>query len=144
MNHPSSNGISARWTAFTAGWSLGLRCGLLATVTLAAWAIAAAWKYPQAGSTGIWAAGVAAAICLAGPLIALLLTAKFRSSPHAAVSGVLLGTLMRLGLPLAALVFFQEQGGPLVQAGVIGCILAIYPVTLLTSVALEVSLLQPR
>jgi hypothetical protein len=143
LSDPPMDSLAQRLTARTAHWSLGLRVVLLIVVTGVASAAIAAWRYSQVGGPGVLAAIVAAGICLAGALVALIVTGTMRGTPHAAVSGMLLGMLFRMGLPLGALVAFQQNGGPLAQAGIVGCLLLVYPVTLLAEVALAVSLLQP-
>jgi hypothetical protein len=138
------NSLTQALIGRTARWSLVFRVGLLAAVTAVAFAGVAAWRFSQVGAIGIWAAAAAASICLAGAAAALVATGMLRGGgPHAAVSGMLLGMLFRMGLPLGALVAFQQNGGPLVAAGIVGCLLLVYPVTLLAEVALAVSLLQP-
>jgi hypothetical protein len=137
------NGLAQKLTERTAGWSLVRRCLVLVAVTALACAAVAAWRYSQVGTQGVFAALAAAAICLAGAMAALVVTGTMRGSPHAAVSGMLLGMLFRMGLPLGAIMAFQKMGGPLVEGGIVGCLLLVYPVTLLAEVALAVSLLQP-
>ena len=138
------NGLTQGLIERTARWSLALRVGLLVAVTAVAFTGVAAWRFSQVGVIGIWAAAIAAAICLVGAVAALIATGMLRGGgPHAAVSGMLLGMLFRMGLPLGALVAFQQNGGTLVAAGIVGCLLLVYPVTLLAEVALAVSLLQP-
>jgi hypothetical protein len=137
------NGMTQGLIERTARWSLTLRVALLAAVTAMAFAGVAAWRYSQVGTIGVWAAAVASAICLAGAAAALIATGLLRGAgPHAAVSSMLLGMLFRMGLPLGALVTFQQNGGPLVEGGIVGCLLLVYPVTLLAEVALAVSLLK--
>src|SRR5262245_52080069 len=138
------NGFTQSLVARTARWSLVLRVALLVAVTAVVFAGVAAWRFWQAGAMGILAAAVAAAICLSGAAAALITTGTLRGGgPHAAVSGMLLGMLFRMGLPLGALVAFQQHGGALVEAGSVGCLLLVYPVTLLAELALAVSLQQP-
>lgn len=138
------NGLTRALIERTARWNLGLRLALLTAVAVLAFAGVAAWRFSQVGAIGVWAAAVAAAICLAGAAAALIATAALRNTgPQGAVSGMLLGMLFRMGLPLGALMAFQQNGGPLAEAGIVGCLLLVYPVTLLAEVALAVSLLQP-
>jgi hypothetical protein len=138
------NNVTQALIERTARWSLALRVVLLIVIAALAFAAVAAWRYSQVGPMGIWAAAVATAICLAGAAAALVATGLFRGAgPHGAVSGMMLGMLFRMGLPLGALMAFQQNGGALVEAGIVGCLLLVYPVTLLAEVALAVSLLQP-
>jgi hypothetical protein len=133
----------SRWlTERTARWGLPARIGVLLVVTVLASAAAAAWRYSQVGPPGILAGLVAGGICFAGAGAALLAAGTIRGGGHAAVSGMLLGMLFRMGLPLAALMMFQQNGGTLQQAGIVGCLLLVYPVTLLAEVALALPLVQ--
>jgi hypothetical protein len=138
------NGLTHRLIERTAAWGLAVRVAVLMAVTAVAFVGVAAWRYSQVGPIGIGAAAIAAAICFAGAAAALVATAVLRSGgPQVAVSGMLLGMLFRMGLPLGALTAFQQIGGPLVEAGIVGCLLLVYPVTLLAEVALAISLLEP-
>jgi hypothetical protein len=79
----------------------------------------------RSGDLGIEAVLVAAAISTAAALVALGVVAAFRS-PLNSVSGVLLSTLFRLGIPLAACVFLKSDFPALVAAGAVGWIVAFY------------------
>jgi hypothetical protein len=59
-----------------------------------------------------------------------------------AVHGLLGGTLVRTGLPLASGIFLQQIGGPLAEAGVFGMIVACYLVMLIFETLLSVRMIK--
>jgi len=123
---------------------LGLRCALLVGAAALAGGAAAWWQSRAGGGQAMGAALAAVGICLAGAVPALLLTAWWKGTPHAAMGSALLGMLFRMGIPLAAVMILHRPGGggELLAAGIVGSVLIVYPVTLLTEVALAVSLLS--
>lgn len=118
-------------------------CAALTAATVVALPVFAWAGYAWHGPPGIYAAGTAAGVCWAGALVALVLTAALRG-PKRAVSGVLLGMLFRMGVPLVAGILLDRQGGPLAKAGVFGMIVGFYFVTLLVETLLALRLVKPR
>jgi hypothetical protein len=100
----------------------------------------AAFGYTRAGLVGVEAAAVAGGICWLGAAPSLFLMGWLRGGPHV-VSGVLLGMLIRMGLPLAIGLLLAQTGGPLAKAGVFGMIVGYYLVGLLIETLLSVRLI---
>jgi hypothetical protein len=119
---------------------LGIACAVLSGVTLVALGGFAWYGYAMHGLAGLAAALVAAGVCWAGALLALLLTEVLRS-PQQGASGPLLGMVTRLGLPLATGILLDRRGGPLANAGVFGIIISFYFVTLVAETWLAVRLI---
>ena len=84
---------------------------------------------------------VSAVICYVGAATALVLTGVFRG-PQTAVQGLLLGMLVRMGLPLGAGIVLQSAGGPLAEAGVMGMIAVYYLFTLAVESVLSLRLVK--
>ena len=110
-------------------------CAKMVAVLAALGGALAVWRYAESGSLGVAAAGLAAGLCLVGAIGAFLATTLVRS-PQAAVSGMLLGMMFRLGLPLVVLLIMLKRGGELIDAGLVTCFLICYPVGLLTETLL--------
>ncbi len=117
-------------------------CILLTLITLLALPIFAGVGYWRSGVPGVQAAGVAAAICWVGAIIALLLGGLMRGTDNA-VNGVLLGMLFRMGVPLGGGFALHQLCKGLAEAGVFGMILAYYFVTLFAETLLAVKLVGP-
>jgi hypothetical protein len=83
---------------------------LLSLLALAVWPAFAWIGYARHGTAGVQAASVAGLVAWLGACLAFWLAS--RPAGGQAVSGVLLGTLFRLGLPLAVGVVLDRQGGP--------------------------------
>ena len=93
------------------------------------------------GRAGLWAAAVAALVCLGAGLIALTFLALFRD-PMQAFNGVGLAMLFRMAIPMAAGIFLTKLGGPLAEAGVFGMIVGFYLVGLLVETLLAIRLVN--
>lgn len=94
----------------------------------------AGWRH---GADGILAAAVAGGICWLGAAIALAVIGVMKG-PENGVSGVLLGMIFRLGLPMGGGVLLSRIGGSLADAGVFGLIVAYYLVGLTVETLLAV------
>jgi hypothetical protein len=81
------------------------------------------------------AAAVAAGLCWAGALAALVLQWLFRGTRYALV-GTLGAMLPRLGIPLACGVLLQILSSALAESGLLVYLVAFYPVTLAVETAL--------
>jgi hypothetical protein len=88
-------------------------------------------------------AAIGGGVCwLAG---ALALTATFVGNRlQASVHGLLIGMLVRMGLPLAALVGLSQSGAPLGANGVATTILGVYLVSLVVETLLSLRMIAPR
>ncbi|MGD9721736.1 MAG: hypothetical protein AB7O59_05385 [Pirellulales bacterium] len=113
---------------------LCLVSGLLALV----WCLAASIAYSLAGSAGVVAASVAAAVCWLGGAVALLLTALARG-PSMAMYGVALAMLSRTLLPLALGVSLHFAVPALAAAGLVYYLLVFYLVVLAAETLLAVA-----
>ncbi len=75
------------------------------------------------------AASLAAGLCLAGAMAALL-AAHWLRDPKLVLQAVLCGMATRMVVPLATGLLIHLRGGPLADAGVLYYLLAFYPLTL--------------
>lgn len=125
---------NSRWTVQSAA--------LAGTVLLAGMAVApvAIW---QAGKEGLAAVVAAAALCLAGAEVALLLGWRFRE-PHRAWIGFTIGMVPRMGVPLVAALIANFSAGPLVDCGFLYYLIVFYFVTLGLETAVSVPFDPPR
>ena len=122
--------------------SIWTAAATLTLVVVVAFPLFAWFGHHSNGWSGVWAAGVAAATCWGGALTALVVGAMFGQGANA-VSGVLLGMVFRMGVPLAVGMVFHRLGGTLAEAGVFGMILGYYFVTLVVETVLAVKLTAP-
>ena len=100
-------------------------CALLAAVLAPVAAILAWYGQTRSGTAGILAAVVAALVCWFSASLAL--TATFVGQRLGfGIHSLLIGIMLRTGLPLAFGVLLQKQGGPLAEAGVFVMILGLY------------------
>jgi hypothetical protein len=104
---------------------IGRVCLGLSLVALAVLPVFAVVGYARSGWAGILAALLASGVCCGGAIASLAATWLFRVGSQA-VSGILLGMIVRMGLPLAACVVLIAQGGWLVEAGAPAMILVYY------------------
>jgi hypothetical protein len=81
------------------------------------------------GLAGLAAAAVAAAFCLLGAEVGLLVARRFRG-PERAWQGMLAGMLPRMGVPITLGLVFQLRGGPLAESGLLVYLVVFYPVAL--------------
>lgn len=126
------------WLPGMPALGLGGQCALLAGVTVTAGAIIAGVAYGVAGSQGVWATMVAAVLCLVGSELALMLTRLGQQpTPGAALTGMLLGMICRLGIPLFGSLAIRLTAPSLFAAGALYYLIALYLVTLAAEVALE-------
>lgn len=118
--------------------------GLLTLAMLVTFAGTVWFSEMRHGATGVVAAVVAAGVCWLSAAIALLLLIRWRRSGKV-VNGVLMGMVVRLGLPLIVGVVLDGQQGALANAGVFGLIVVSYMVALIVETVLSVWILQqPR
>jgi hypothetical protein len=108
---------------------------LLATVLLGYAAISPVAAWTQ-GMPGLWAAAVAALICLAAGMMALGLIERLSASnPLASALG---GMTLRMVVPLSAVAAVYWWDGPLTETGMVFYVLAFYMITLAVETYLAV------
>jgi Na+/proline symporter len=98
----------------------------------------AAIGYMASGSTGVLAATIAFAVCLAAGLNGLAISALFRrsESPFAALSGMLVGMLVRMGMPLLLILALVIKSHPLLDGGFVYYLITFYQVMLFVELML--------
>jgi hypothetical protein len=120
--------------------SLLLRAILLGAVVLVAAAVILPFGWVISGNrAGVLAAAAAGGVCLLGAWTALALSEPLRRPQHL-LALVLVGMMIRMGIPLAAALAVYFRGGPLADAGFLYYVVGFYPVTL----AAETGLTLPR
>jgi hypothetical protein len=92
-----------------------------------------------AGRLGITALLAGLAICLLAGLLSLVV-AQLLPGPELAIVAVMLGTLLRLGIPIGFLLVTYLLGGVLADGGLAYYLLVLYPIML----AVETYLTIPR
>jgi len=127
------------WLTRVRGWGLAAQSAVLLGVVLVACGIVMPVAGFVSGSAGIAAALVAAGLCLLGAGLALVACRLFRGPEHV-LPAVLVGMLLRMGIPLASGLALQFQGGPLAEAGLLVYLVVFYPVTLFVETALSLPL----
>jgi len=95
--------------------------------------------YARSGPAGILAALLAASVCCGGAVASLLVVGPVGRMPQA-VPRILLGMLIRMGVPLTACIVVLVWGGPLVAAGAPLMILGYYLLMLVAETWLLVRL----
>jgi hypothetical protein len=130
----------ATWLGNLQNRGVAVRAALLGAAVMVALAIVAPVGICLCGAGAMAAATVAACLCLAGAGSALIVSAPFRGPQHA-LTGLLLGMALRMGIPLIVGLALQIRGGPLVKAGLLYYLLVFYAVTLAVETALS---LPPR
>lgn len=112
-------------------------------VLTAALPLFVAYGHSRYGAVGLQAALTAYGICLGASWVALLV-AGVCHTPHLAVAGVLASMLVRMGVPMAAMVLFQSSDHPLLAGGVDGLIVAYYLLMLAVEAPLSILLVRPN
>lgn len=118
------------------------RAGVLAGVLSLAFAVAVPIALNAAGWDGVAAAGCAALLCLAAGVAVIVLT-LFASSPEHVAYLVVLGMLLRMGIPLVSCLAIYYRGGWLVDGGMVYYLLVFYPLTVAAETWLDVTRLSP-
>jgi hypothetical protein len=117
------------------------RAALLGVTAFVIWTVSAFVGYEFAGSSGLIAATLAGVVCLVASELALVVLELFRD-PKLALHGVVVGMMIRMGLPLLVGLFLQLNNEALANAGLLYYVLIFYLATLLVETALVVSHLQ--
>ncbi len=114
---------------------------ILSLMMIATLAIVVAVVFEREGLSGIVASAIAASVCWAAAVGALLVTRQFTNTTDA-VSGVLGATLIRTGVPMAAAVLISSNSPTLAAAGVFGKFVIFFLVALAVETCLSVSLVN--
>jgi hypothetical protein len=117
------------WLANLRGRSLAYRGAVLAVATMLALLAIGPVADHYGGLVGLTAATIAALLCATGAGLALVVVDRFRR-PQEMLTALLAGTLIRMGVPLAAALAAQLSGALSPQAGLLYYLFAFYPVTL--------------
>jgi len=104
---------------------------LFAGITPFLWVFASAWS--------LVAAGVAAGLCTAGAVLGLWIHHVF-GDPKLALTALLLGMAVNMGVPLAFGVAIHLHGGPLSESGFLYNLLFFYVLTLAMKTVLTLPL----
>lgn len=117
------------WLADLRNRGLSLRLALMAAAVAAAFGLTVPVALHIGGVMAVTAAALAAGLCLLGAGSALFIGDRLRG-PHIALAALLLGMILRMGLPLTAGLIIHLHGGPLAQAGLLWYLVVFYPITL--------------
>lgn len=102
---------------------------VLGLAVLAVYAVVAPVAGGTSGGPGLAASATAAALCLLGAGAALIASRAFNQRGKV-LPGVLVGTALRMGIPLASALALQLSVKPLADAYLLIYLLVFYPVTL--------------
>lgn len=124
------------WLSNLRNRSVVFRAAVLGIVVLVAFAMIGPVAVRLGGSVALAAASLAAALCLTGATVALVV-GNFLRGPRHALAALAAGMAVRMGVPLAPALAIHLQGGPLAEAGLLYYLLVFYPVTLAVETALS-------
>jgi hypothetical protein len=113
---------------------------LIAAVVLGS-VVLGAYQYVEHGIAGIEAAAIAALTCGLSSLGALIVAGRLRGTPYA-VAGQLGGSLFRILPPLVVVLLLQPRLPLVTAAGLFGCTVACFLLTLLVETVLLVRLVR--
>ena len=92
---------------------------------------------------GLIAGAAAGGVCLLAAWMALGLSEPLRRPQHM-LALVLVGMMIRMGIPLAAALAVFFRGGPLADAGFLYYLVVFYPVTLTAETFLSLPECEPK
>ncbi len=118
-------------------WSVGV---LLVVVLLVGLAVGF-YGFSRHGNQGIVAAVVAGLLCFAAASAALIVAALTANTPNA-LTGILLGIVLRTAAPLLLSILLMQAFSPLADAGLLGMVLVNYLVVLTAETLLAVRLVN--
>ncbi|MBA4015942.1 MAG: hypothetical protein C0483_02010 [Pirellula sp.] len=121
-------GLIGRYSAFVSGLTLVARCALL-VVAVVCVAIPVGFVAARSGTPAFEAAGLAAVVCLATGLVALLLAHRGRGTP-ASVAWVLAGDGLAMAVPLGIAMTLQNTGHAFHDAGFFNYLIVFFLATL--------------
>jgi len=104
-------------------------CALLAAALAAALPLFIAFGIVQSGVRGVLAAFLACGVCLVAGTLALTITAITQKVSQG-VQGILGAMLVRMSVPLGALLLIPTAGSPLEGTSLTGMVLGYYLITL--------------
>jgi hypothetical protein len=122
-------------------WGLRRRALLLLAALTAFFALAMPVAVYCFGRAGIWSAGLATLICLLSGWLALMVTARW-APPSRPAAHVLVGTSIRMSLPLLLCLIVTRQSDWLTEAGFAWFLVAAFCVGLAVETLLAVGQLQ--
>jgi hypothetical protein len=111
---------------------------LLTLVVLIAYPAAAALATSLRGSSAWGTAALAAGVCWLGAALALALSA-FLQGPHGALYAMLFGLVLRMGLPLGAILLAMRVWDGFRETGFVGLVFGFYFLTLVTETLLALA-----
>ena len=97
--------------------------------------------YSKFGMPGVITAGVAGLVCFAAATAALIVTALTANTPNA-LSGILLGIVLRTAVPLLLTILLMQAFKPLADTGLMGMVLINYLAVLAAETLLAVRIVQ--
>jgi hypothetical protein len=101
----------------------------------------ACFSFSRHGNVGVLAAAVASFICFASAAAALFVTGMVTGTPNA-LTGSLLGILLRTMVPFFVCILLVQTSRPLADAGLFGMVLVNYFVVLAVETVLAVRIVQ--
>jgi hypothetical protein len=119
------------------------RCAILALSVSLFSPLVAWYAWQSHGTTGVWAAAVAACVCWLGATIALVSTSRVRG-PLTGMYALFYGMLFQAGLPFVAGLILSQSHGALARAGVFNLIVVYYLFTLLVKTWLVLPMVQAQ
>ncbi len=125
-----------------ARWGVVARTAALFAAVAVAYLIVAPVAWAIGGATGLLGSAVAAGLCLAGATLALLVSFILRG-PNFALQNLLLGMLLRMGVPLALGLALHTQVDQLAAGGMLYYLVGFYFVTLTVETVLTLPGLLP-
>jgi hypothetical protein len=124
------------WLSGLRGRGLAFRAGVLGVALLLAFVAIGPIAVHCGGLAGLAAAALAAALCLAGAGVALVVGHRLRQRREPLVA-LLAGTTIRMVIPLASGLAIHLHGGLLAEAGLLYYLLVFYPFSLAVGTALS-------
>ena len=118
-------------------------CALLAIVIAVAALIVAGIVHRGISNEALSSAVIAGAVCWVAAALALIAT-YVGNRLNVPVHGMLVSMIFRLGLPLAALVIFRNQGAAFSVSGATFTLLGVYLVALATETTLALRMTAAR
>lgn len=114
----------------------------LLAIAVGAWLLVLPAAYGLSGAAGVLAASVAALVCLASG-VAAMLAASCARGPYAAMNGALIAMLVRMAGPLMMGVALHLGWPALAAAGLIFYVLFFYMIDLAVETVLQIATLGP-
>jgi hypothetical protein len=125
-----------RWGSTLPSRNLPTRLAVLTVVMLGAYGCV---LFVAVGNGSVAAASLAAGVCLASAVAALLMSCAFRH-PSRTAAGILLPMAARTGLPLLLALIVRIRSPGLVEAGLVHYLIGFY----LLALATEIPMSLPR